>query len=208
MSEGLAVEIQILVIVGIAGLVILIIFFQRQTQLWAWNDLAVRTGLVCDSGKYLWSPIRVTGLYRGHSLILDTFTRGSGKNSRTYTRAVLSVNNPVPLQLVLSEEKVFDKMGKWMGVQDIQVGDETLDRRYKIKGQPEAEIVRLLASWEVRRKLLEVSSLKIEIEAGEVRAEKHGTEKKVEELEKAFELLSGIAEEVERISNTSYGGSV
>ena len=147
MSTDFLAVIPTLLIFAIPILVIVVImYFQRKAQLEAWNDLAARTGLTCEGGIAPWSSIRVTGSYHGHPLVLDTFTRHSGRNSRTYTRVVLGVKNPLPLYLFLTEENVFDKVGKWMGSQDIQLGDETLDRRYKIKGEPEAEVGRLLAS--------------------------------------------------------------
>jgi len=200
MSTDLLAAVKFLLILAIPVVaIVLLVYFQRKAQLDAWNELAVRTGLTCEGGIAPWSPIHVSGSYHGRPLVLDTFTRGTGKRSRTYTRAVLGVNNPIPLQLYLSEESVFDKVGKWMGSKDIQLGDEALDRRYKIKGEPEEEVGRVLASLDVRQKLSEAPSMRVEIQAGEVHAEKFGVTKKVEELEKMFGLLNALAEGVERI---------
>src|SRR5262245_4406235 len=110
------------------------IFLSRRARDKAWRELAEGTGLTFEPGGFLGSP-RVTGTYRGHALTLDTFTRGAGKTRRVYTRIVLFVNNQDSAYLALYQESVFSKVGKFFGMQDIQVGDEDLDRKFIIKSR-------------------------------------------------------------------------
>lgn len=194
----------ILIMAGIIGLAIVSYFFQRQTQLQAWNDLAVRTGLTFEGGLAPWSPVRLSGLYDGYETKVDTFTRRAGKNSTTYTRIVLSLKNPSPLSLILSEQGIFDQAGKLLGAKEILIGDEAIDRRYKIKGQPEAEVTRVLAGGDLRQKLLELPSFsRIEIGPEQVWVHKVGLTRKTEDLRKLLELLKGLADEAGRSSKDS-----
>lgn len=200
------------VLLAVVGIVFLAVhYFQRQAQVQAWDELAMRTGLECDRGKFFWKPVRVTGNYHGRALVLDTFQRRSGKSSRTYTRVVLSVKNSSELHLTLFEGGILGKIEEWMGYSDIQVGNGEIDRRYRIRGHPEAEVVRVLGSQNVQQKLLPVTSVKIELGEGNVYSEKYGViyaeiyglEQNMGKLMSVFELLSGIAEEVERVVDKS-----
>lgn len=199
------------VLLAVVGIVFLLFdYLQYQAQVRAWDELAMRTGLECDRGNFLWKPVRVTGIYHGRSLVLDTFQRG-GRSQRTYTRVVLSVKNPSELHLALFEGAKFGKIEEGMGYTDIQVGNGEIDRRYRIRGRPEAEIVRVLGSQNVQQKLLPVTSIKIELGEGNVYSEKYGViyaeidglEQNMGKLMSVFELLSGIAEEVERVVDKS-----
>lgn len=189
---------QILFIVGVIVLAVGISYYRRQARQRAWSELAVRTGLTCEPGSFFRPPY-VTGVYRGHQLTLDTFTRGSGKSSTTYTRIVLFVNNQSNLYLALYEESIFSKIGKFFGAQDIQVGDEEIDRRFIIKGRPEDSVVRLLNSIGLRQKLLEARSLNLEVDGRELHFEKVGVELNVDYLQFLFDLLGDMAATVERL---------
>jgi len=196
----LIVGLEALIFVGVIVLVVAIAYFRRQARQRAWSELADRTGLTFESDGWFGTS-RVTGVYRGHQLTLDTFRRGSsGKNSTTYTRIVLFVNNQSNLYLALYHEGVFSKIGKFFGMQDIQVGDIELDRRFIIKGKPEKAVVSVLTSGALPQKLLEARSVNLEVDGRELHFEQVGVELKVDYLEFLFDLLSDLAEAVERLS--------
>jgi hypothetical protein len=129
-------------------------YFGKRTWQNAWSELASHLGLECNPGSFLKNPF-VVGTYRGRNLTLDSFTRGTSKNRTTYTRIVMSVNNPTQLSMKIYQETIFSKVGKMLGGQDIQVGDEQLDQRYVIKGQPETDVIKVLSSISLRQKLLQ-----------------------------------------------------
>lgn len=201
----LGLALPILIFVGIVVLVLALNYYGRQARLKAWGELASNTGLTCDSGG-LFAPIRVTGLYRGHGLTLDTFTRSSGRHSETYTRIMLSASNPSNLALTIYEEGVMSKVGKALGMQDIQVGDADLDRRFIIKGRPEDAVVNLLASGSLRQRLLDARSLNLTLNGDQVRFEARGVELDTGRLQSLFDLMSDLAEAVEGVGAYSYSG--
>jgi len=178
--------------------VIAMIYFSRRAREKAWRELAESTGLTYESGGFFGSS-SVTGTYRGHSLTLDTFTRGAGKHRRIYTRIVLFVNNRDNAYLALYQESVFSKVGKFFGMQDIQVGDEDLDRKFIIKSRPETFAVNLLLTGGLRTKLLEARSLNIELDGRELHFEQMGVSTNQDYLRSVFDLLSDVAAAIERM---------
>ena len=185
-----------LLIVGILVLFAVLAYLGRRARQQAWSELAARTGLTFESGG-LFSPMRITGAYRGHALTLDTFTRSSGKSSTTYTRIRMSVNNPSALSLAIYDENVLSKLGKALGMQDVQVGDDELDRRFTFKGQPEPVLASLLTSVGLRQKLLEARSVHVEAKGQEVYWQHRGAESNADYLQFLFDLLSDLAEAVD-----------
>jgi hypothetical protein len=187
----------LLIVVGLLVIFAVLAYVSHQARRQAWGELAARTGLTLEPGG-LFSPMRVTGTYRGHALTLDTFTRRSGKSSTTYTRIRLAVNNPSALSLAIYDENVLNKLGKALGMQDIQTGDDELDRRFTFKGQPEPVIASLLTSIGLRQKLLEARSLHVEVKGQELRFEQRGAESNADKVQFLFDLLGDLAEAIDR----------
>ena len=173
-------------------------YYSLQSQRRAWSELAARTGLTFESGSF-WGMPTVTGTYRDHALTLDTFRRGSGKSSTTYTRIVLFVNNQANLYLALYEETIFSKIGKFFGTQDIQFGDDEFDRRFMIKGQPEEDVMRLLNDSTLRTKIMAARSLNIEVDGRELHFEERYVNLDLDYTQSLFDLLTDIAVGVEQI---------
>ena len=195
-----------LLVVGMLVIFAVLAYLRRQTRQQAWSELAVRTSLTFEPGA-LFSPMRVTGTYRGRPLALDTYTRSSGKSSTTYTRIRMSVNNPSALSLAIYDENVLSKLGKVLGMQDIQVGDDELDRRFTFKGRPEPVLASLLTSAGLRQKLLEARSVHVEANGQEVYWQHRGAESNADYLQFLFDLLSDLAEAVDRAggARTAWG---
>ena len=127
--------------------------------------------------------------------------RGSGKNRTTYTRIVTSVNNLTQLSMKVYQETVFSKVGKLLGGQDIQIGNEQFDQRYIIRGQPEMDVVLLLSSIGLQQKLLQDRTFNFDLKGSELYFEKRGIERNVDQLQRVFDLLCDIAEAVEHFSH-------
>ena len=184
--------------IGVLALVFGIAYATRQARTRAWTEVAERTGLTLEPGSFFKSP-RLSGTYRAHTLALDTFSRSHGKSSTTYTRIVVFVNNRANVYLALYEEGVFSKIGKFFGSEDIQVGDEEIDRRFIIKSRPPEVAPRLLTSISLRSKLLEARSINVEMDGRELYFEQRGAETNLDYLVFLFDLLTDLAEFVERV---------
>ncbi len=199
-STTLILGAEVLLVIGLAVLVLGLSYVQRQARLRAWGELALQTGLTCESGSAPWSPIRVTGSFRGRGVMVETFTRGAGRSRRHYTRAVVSVNNPVQLRLLLSEEGAWARVEKWLGAQDIVLGDEAFDSRFKIQGQPVVSVQRLLAAPDLRQYLLALPGAHVAVEGSQAWNEARGIELKVETLRQWLDVVWRVAEGVDRLN--------
>ena len=190
----------VLIVVGIVLVMVLAIVFavwrgRARTQ--AWEEFAAQSGLSYERGKFMRRPA-ISGTYRSHELRMDTFTRSSGESSTTYTQVVLSVSNPGGMQLELAPENVFNKVGRALGMQDIETGDAELDGRYIIKGQPESAVLRVLMQINLRQKLLEAKHFHVKLRDNTLRYERQGVESNPEALKSLFDLLSDLADSLEK----------
>ena len=75
---------------------------------------------------------------------LDTYTVSTGKSSTTYTRMRAPFANKDGLYFKIYREGFFSSIGKFFGMQDIQIGDTYFDEGFVIKGNNEEKIRLLL----------------------------------------------------------------
>lgn len=190
----------LILILGLIGLGIVASLLSVQSRRKAWAELAERLGLQLQPGGFFGENNVVSGVYRSHYLRLDTFSRGSGKSRSHYTRIVLAIQNPAGVALELYQEGIFSRMGKALGMQEIQTGDEELDRRFMIKGEPQTTVVGLLTSIGLRQKLMEARAPHIQVRGQEVYYEKRGIETNIDTLNFLFDLLSDLAQAVDHLS--------
>jgi hypothetical protein len=104
-----------------------------------WSEAARQLDLAFTPGGFLKS-LTLTGQVERMQVVVDTFTRGSGKNSSTYTRFRVSFPRSLGLGLGLKQEAFFSGVSKFFGSQDIQIGDSTFDHTMMIKGNSEHSI--------------------------------------------------------------------
>ena len=79
-------------------------------------------------------------------ITLDTYAAGDGTSSVNYTRMRAPFVNKDGLRFKICREGLFAPIGKLLGLQDIQVGDEFFDKNFLIKGTDEEKIKLLLKS--------------------------------------------------------------
>jgi hypothetical protein len=173
-------------------------YSNRQSRRRAWSKLAARTGLAFEPGRF-WRTPTVTGTYRGHALTLDTFTRDSGHSSTRDTRIILFVNNRANLYLALYEKTIVSKISKFLGMQDIQIGDDEFDRRFMIKGRPEDNVMRLLGDSALHTKIMDARSFNVEVDGRELHFEERYVNLDLDYVQSLFDLLTDIAVGVEQI---------
>jgi hypothetical protein len=83
---------------------------------------------------------RIDLQHDGVVMTLDTFTISTGKSSTTYTRMRSPFRNGSHLAMNIYRESIFSGMGRWMGMQDVTIGDAFFDQQFVIQGKPEATI--------------------------------------------------------------------
>jgi len=78
-------------------------------------------------------PYRLEGERRGSRLSIYHYTVSTGQSSTTYTTARSEVENPRELNFKFTREGLLSKVGKSLGLQDVQTGDEHFDKLFVIK---------------------------------------------------------------------------
>jgi hypothetical protein len=193
-------EISIFVIFfGLLAVILVFVFINRRARRAVWGELGSQLGLNYYPGNYWGKSPSVNGTYHGHSLVLDTFSRGAGNNRTVYTRIGVEVNNPTELILSISGEGVGSGLKKMFGAKEILVGDEALDAKLFIQGSPEMTVQRLLSGTSLRQKLLETQYLNIELKSKQIVYQKRGFEANPDKLLFVFNLMADIAEAVDRL---------
>lgn len=171
----------------------------EQQRLRAWGRLAERNALHLYTGKTLAIPY-VSGAYRGRELVMDTATRRIDKREVHGTRITLRTRNPMRLSLGIRDHTYRDTLAELTGAQDVQTGDAAVDARFEIRANSEVIARRVLADEALRRKLLAAGGEGLQIVLGEreLSLVKAYVEADLERLQSWFDLLSDLADIVER----------
>jgi hypothetical protein len=134
--------------IAIAGIVGVVIYKRIQkinkkiiNPHWQWLvdklQLEIHGGEPVYPGKkwlsWMRTPLRLEGNYRNFSMKIYNYTVGSGKNSTTYSTARIIGPNPKNLTFEFHREGMFSKLGKLVGMEDIQSGDKEFDKKFIIK---------------------------------------------------------------------------
>jgi hypothetical protein len=185
-----------------AGALIFATFFgllhwSQQAHTQAWQEVATRAHLTFVPGNLFKRP-HVVGTFRERALKLNTYMTGGAKNRSSWTRITLAVNNPADVYLSLHDEGVLSAIGKMLGAEDVQTGDEEFDRRFVVKSRPPTFATELFAWRGLRLRLMQARSLNVEVKGSELCFEKRGIEKDVNNLLFLFDLLYDLAEAVEQ----------
>jgi hypothetical protein len=98
-------------------------------------------------------PLTLEGNRRGNHIRIYPYTVSSGQSSTTYTTVRTSIPNPNGLTFSFGKEGLFSKIGKSLGMQDIDTGDEHFDKIFRVKRNDESFIQQALLP-EVKAKFL------------------------------------------------------
>ncbi len=118
----------------------------------AWKEFADEIG-----GEYIdrgfWKSKQVIVKYENWTIILDRFSRSTGKSTTTYTRIRVPLKTLDGLQFKVHKKSIFTNMGKIFGAKLIETGEGNFDRDFAIKGNNEVKI-REIFSIDVIRDLI------------------------------------------------------
>lgn len=114
-----------------------------------WQQLAQEIGANC-SGNGFWTGTKVTARHNQWTITLDTFTESSGEHSSTYTRMRAPYVNQDGFRFTIYRHGLFTDLGKWLGMQDVEVGHPQFDADFVIKGNDEKKLRELFANPQLR----------------------------------------------------------
>jgi hypothetical protein len=80
------------------------------------------------------------------TLTLDTYVVSTGKVTMVFTRMRAPFVNPTGFRFLVYRKSIFSGLGKFFGMQDIEVNDPPFDDDFIVQGNDESRVRQLLAS--------------------------------------------------------------
>lgn len=133
-----------LFILFVIGVIIFTGYRSGQVAVEQWRTAAQQLQLTYQPAG-LGAKGSICGTLNGHGVTVDTFTKGSGNSSRTYTRYQLLYRNAVPVDLKITRQGMLQGLGKVFGMQDIEVGNPAFDDHLLVKGASPHRVKALLS---------------------------------------------------------------
>jgi hypothetical protein len=110
-----------------------------------WQQLALEIGATYVDGG--WSGAKVVARHEQWMITLDTVDDG---DSGTYTRLRAPYVNQDGFQFTIYRKGLFTELGKWLGMQDVEVGHPQFDDDFVIKGNDQKKLRALFANPRIR----------------------------------------------------------
>jgi hypothetical protein len=107
-------------------------------------------------GRYVegnWRHDRVEASHGAWTVTLDKYARSTGKTTVVFTRMRAPFVNPSGFRFTIYRKGLFSELGKWLGMQDIEIGDPSFDEAFILQGNDEMKVRQLLADARVRELL-------------------------------------------------------
>lgn len=117
-----------------------------------WRQLSDEVGASYVDGGF-WKGDKVKVTHGEWAVTLDTYTVSTGKSTVVYTRMRAPYVNPDGFRFTIYRRGMFTGIAKWLGMQDLEIGDERFDHDFVIKANDEAKVRELLASPKLRELL-------------------------------------------------------
>ncbi len=127
-----------------------------------WSQIAADIGGEFVEGGF-WGKDVLIYKHGNWQILLDTYTVSTGKSSTTYTRMRAPFVNRDGLYFKIYREGIFSSMGKFFGMQDIEIGDSFFDDQFIIKGNDSEKIKMLLADTRIRDLIQQQPRIHLEI---------------------------------------------
>ena len=137
------------------------------------------------------------------TITLDTYTVHANNTHLPFTRFRAPFVETEGLRFKIKRSHAFSFVGRWLGLQDVEVGDEPFDRAFVIKANDETRVRAFLANADLRRMLAAQKSIALSVEdhegwfgpkfapdTDELRVVVSGHVKDTERLRALFELFA------------------
>lgn len=114
-----------------------------------WRQLCAEIGAQYVEGGF-WKGDKVQATHGPWTITLDTYTVSDGKTSHVYTRMRAPFVDLEGFRFTVYRKGIFSDIGKWFGMQDIEIGDEAFDRDFILKSNVEWKLRELLGGSRIR----------------------------------------------------------
>ena len=114
-----------------------------------WRQLSTEISARYVEGTF-WKGDKVQATHEEWTITLDTYVVSTGKTVVVFTRMRAPFVNPEAFRFTVYRRGFFSGLGKWFGMQDIEIGDAGFDDEFIIKGTDEMRIRTLLSNTRIR----------------------------------------------------------
>lgn len=163
----------------------------------AWANVAERLeGEFVPGESSFWGakrPPALTATIDNVEVTVDTFTVGSGKNKRSYTRIRAPATAPREVQMKVYAEQIFSSFARAVGFQDVHVGDAAFDDAFMVKASDEM-FARAWLNVTVRNRIRKADAYEYVLKRGRVTAQVLGEDPDASRLEAAMRAVAGFSD--------------
>jgi len=114
-----------------------------------WRQLSSEIDARYVDGGF-WKGDKVQATHDQWIVTLDTYAVSTGKTTIVFTRMRAPYVNPGGFRFTVYRKGMFSGIGKMLGMQDIEIGDESFDQDFIVKGNDEARVRELLSTQKIR----------------------------------------------------------
>ena len=118
-----------------------------------WRQLSDEMGAHFVEGTWR-KPERVEVSHGEWTVTLDTYAVSTGKVTVVYTRLRAPFVNPEGFRFNVYRRTAFSGIGKWLGMQDVEIGDQEFDDRFIVQASDESRVRQLLGHPKLRELLM------------------------------------------------------
>ena len=149
-----------------------------------------------------------------NTLTLDTYVVSTGKTTMVFTRMRAPYVNPDGFRFTVYRKGLFSGIGKFFGMQDLEVGYPEFDDAFIIKGTDEGRVSQLFANEKLRALISAQKDIQFSVKddegwfgpkfpegVDELSFVVLGIIKDVERLKKLYELFSETLDELCRMGS-------
>ncbi len=178
-----------------------------------WRQLSQEIGAEFVEGG-LWKGNKVQVYVKPWTITLDTYTVNTQHSHVTYTRMRAPYINPEGFRFTVYRKGFFSDLGKFLGMQDIEVGDPEFDESFIIKGNDETKVHDLFANSKVRQMIQAQPKIRLDVKdsegwfgpkfpenVDELCFQVVGVIKDVERLKALFDLFATVLDQLCRIGS-------
>jgi hypothetical protein len=131
-----------------------------------WTQLSSEIGARYVDGG-VWKADKVVATHGQWTVTLDTYAVSTGKTTVIFTRMRAPYVNPNGFRFTIYRKGFFSETGKWLGMQDIEIGDAAFDEAFIIKGTDESQVRALFADARLRDVLMKLPKLHLTVKDDE-----------------------------------------
>jgi len=174
-----------------------------------WRQLSQEIGAEFVEGGF-WKGNKVQVYVKPWTITLDVLSGEDG----SFTRIRAPYINPEGFWFTIYRKNLFSDLGKFLGMQDIEVGDPEFDEAFIIKGNDESKVVSLFSNSKIRQMIQDQPKIRLEVkdsegwfdskfpeDVDELYFQVDGEIKDVERLKALFDLFAAVLDQLCRIGS-------